>query len=160
MKLNELKPSVPKKARKRVGRGESSGLGKSAGKGNNGQNSRSGGGVKQYFEGGQMPLYRRVPKRGFSNARFKKEFTVVNLNDLNKFAEGTVVTPEGLMAKGIINKRLDGIKILGNGTLERPISVRVHQVSASARKAIEAIGGTVELIEVKTFADIAGNNKK
>lgn len=159
MKLNELKPSVPRKARKRVGRGESSGLGKTAGKGSNGQNSRSGGGVKQYFEGGQMPLYRRVPKRGFSNARFKKEYAVVNLDVLNRFAEGTEVTPELLMASGFVKKLLDGIKILANGSLEKKISVKAHKVSTAAKTAIEAKGGTVEVIEVKTFSDIAGNNK-
>jgi len=159
MKLNELKPSVPRKARKRVGRGESSGLGKTAGKGSNGQNSRSGGGVKQYFEGGQMPLYRRVPKRGFSNARFKKEYAVVNLDVLNRFAEGTEVTPELLMASGFVKKLLDGIKILANGSLDKKISVKAHKVSVAAKTAIEAKGGTVEVIEVKTFSDIAGNNK-
>lgn len=159
MRLNELKPSVPKKARKRVGRGESSGLGKTAGKGSNGQNSRSGGGVKPYFEGGQMPLYRRVPKRGFSNALFKKEYAVVNLDVLNRFEEGTEVTPELLMAAGIVKKLLDGVKVLANGSLEKKISVKAHKVSTAAKAAIEAKGGTVEIIEVKTFADVAGNNK-
>ncbi|MGL4534601.1 MAG: 50S ribosomal protein L15 [Fusobacteriaceae bacterium] len=159
MRLNELKPSVPKKARKRVGRGESSGLGKTAGKGSNGQNSRSGGGVKPYFEGGQMPLYRRVPKRGFSNARFMKEYAVVNLDVLNRFEEGTEVTPELLMAAGIVKKLLDGVKILANGSLEKKISVKAHKVSNAAKAAIEAKGGVVEIIEVKTFADVAGNNK-
>ena len=159
MRLNELKPSVPKKARKRVGRGESSGLGKTAGKGSNGQNSRSGGGVKPYFEGGQMPLYRRVPKRGFSNALFKKEYAVVNLDVLNRFEEGTEVTPELLMAAGIVKKLLDGVKVLANGSLEKKISVKAHKVSNAAKAAIEAKGGVVEIIEVKTFADVAGNNK-
>ncbi|MGL4252710.1 MAG: 50S ribosomal protein L15 [Fusobacteriaceae bacterium] len=159
MKLNELKPSVPKKARKRVGRGESSGLGKTAGKGSNGQNSRSGGGVKPYFEGGQMPIYRRVPKRGFSNAVFKKEYAVVNLDVLNRFEEGTEVTPELLMAAGFVKKLLDGIKILANGSLDKKISVKAHKVSEAAKAAIEAKGGAVEIIEVRTFADIAGNNK-
>lgn len=158
MKLNELKPSVPKKDRKRVGRGESSGLGKTAGKGSNGQNSRAGGGVKPYFEGGQMPLYRRTPKRGFSNAIFKKEYAIVNLCELNRFEEGTEVTPELLQVAGVIKKTLSGIKILGNGELEKKVSVKVHKISASAKKAIEAKGGSVELIEIKTFADVAKNN--
>lgn len=159
MKLNELKPSVPKKARKRVGRGESSGLGKTAGKGSNGQNSRSGGGVKQYFEGGQMPLYKRVPKRGFSNARFKKEYAVVNLDVLSRFEDGTEVTPELLMAAGYVKKLLDGIKVLANGSLDKKISVKAHKVSDAAKSAIEAKGGVVEILEVKSFSDVAGNNK-
>lgn len=159
MKLNELKPSVPRKARKRVGRGESSGIGKTCGKGSNGQNSRSGGGVKEYFEGGQMPLYRRVPKRGFSNARFKKEFTVINMEILNRFEDGTEVTPELLMAAGFIKKICDGVKVLGNGELEKKVSIKAHKVSAAAKAMIEAKGGKVEIIEIKTFADVAGNNK-
>lgn len=159
MKLNELKPVVPKKARKRVGRGESSGLGKTAGKGSNGQNSRAGGGVKKYFEGGQMPLYRRVPKRGFSNYPFKKEYAIINLDDLNRFEDGTLVTPELLIETGLLKKLLSGVKVLGNGTLEKKVSVKAHKVSESAKAAIEANGGSVEIIEVKTFADVAGNNK-
>jgi large subunit ribosomal protein L15 len=159
MKLNELKPVVPKKARKRVGRGESSGLGKTSGKGSNGQNSRAGGGVKKYFEGGQMPLYRRTPKRGFSNALFKKEYAILNLDDLNRFEDGTVVTPELLLETGFFKKLLSGVKVLGMGTLERKVSVKAHKVSKSAQAAIEANGGSVEIIEVKTFADVAGNNK-
>ena len=139
MKLNELKPSVPRKARKRIGRGESSGLGKTAGKGSNGQNSRAGGGVKPYFEGGQMPLYRRTPKRGFSNAIFRKDYAIINLC--------------------VIKKTLAGIKVLGNGELEKKVSVKAHKVSASAKAAIEAKGGSVEILEVKTFADVAKNNK-
>ena len=159
MKLNELKPVVPKKARKRVGRGESSGLGKTSGKGSNGQNSRAGGGVKKYFEGGQMPLYRRTPKRGFSNALFKKEYAIINLDDLNRFEDGTVVTPELLLETGFFKKLLSGVKVLGMGTLERKVSVKAHKVSKSAQAAIEANGGSVEIVEVKTFADVAGNNK-
>lgn len=159
MKLNELKPSVPRKDRKRVGRGESSGLGKTAGKGSNGQNSRSGGGVKPYFEGGQMPLYRRTPKRGFSNALFRKDYAIINLTDLNRFEEGTEVTPELLVAAGLIKKVLSGIKVLGNGELEKKVSIKAHKVSATAKAAIESKGGTVEIIEVKTFADVAKNNK-
>ena len=151
MKLNELKPSVPRKARKRIGRGESSGLGKTAGKGSNGQNSRAGGGVKPYFEGGQMPLYRRTPKRGFSNAIFRKDYAIINLCDLNRFEEGTEVTPELLVAAGVIKKTLAGIKVLGNGELNKKLTVKVHKISKSAQAAIEAKGGTVELVEVKGF---------
>ncbi|WP_300358384.1 50S ribosomal protein L15 [Fusobacterium sp.] len=159
MELNELRPSVPRKARKRVGRGESSGLGKTAGKGSNGQKSRSGGGTKPGFEGGQMPIIRRTPKRGFSNYPFKKEYAIINLDVLNRFEEGTVVTPELLLETGLVSKLLDGLKVLGNGNLEKKISVEAHKVSKSAQKAIEEKGGSVEIIEVKTFADVAKNNK-
>ena len=159
MKLNELQPSVPRKARKRVGRGESSGLGKTAGKGSNGQKSRAGGGTKPGFEGGQMPIIRRTPKRGFSNYPFKKEYAIINLDVLNRFEEGTVVTPELLLETGLVSKLLDGLKVLGNGNLEKKISVEAHKVSKSAQKAIEEKGGSVEIIEVKTFADVAKNNK-
>ena len=115
MKLNELSPSVPKKNRKRIGRGNSSGWGKTAGKGSNGQNSRAGGGVKPYFEGGQMPIYRRVPKRGFSNAIFKKEYTVISLAFLNdNFEDGEEVSLETLFNKCLIKKGRDGVKVLGN----------------------------------------------
>ena len=159
MKLNELMPSVPRKARKRVGRGESPGLGKTSGKGSNGQKSRAGGGVKPYFEGGQMPIYRRVPKRGFSNALFKKEYAIVTLDLLNRFEDGAEVTPEILFETGLVRKMMDGIKVLGNGTLDKKLTVKAHKVSASAKAAIEAKGGVVEIIEVKTFADVAKNNK-
>lgn len=159
MKLNELSPSVPRKSRKRVGRGESSGLGKTCGKGSNGQNSRAGGGVKPYFEGGQMPIYRRVPKRGFSNALFKKEYAVISLNTLNRFEDGAEVTPEVLLENGIVKKLYDGVKVLGNGTLDKKVTVKAHKVSATAKAAIEAKGGVVEIIEVRTFADVAKNNK-
>lgn len=159
MELNELRPSVPRKAKKRVGRGESSGLGKTAGKGSNGQKSRAGGGTKPGFEGGQMPIIRRTPKRGFSNYPFKKEYAIINLDVLNRFEEGTVVTPELLLETGLVSKLLDGLKVLGNGNLEKKISVEAHKVSKSAQKAIEEKGGSVEIIEVKTFADVAKNNK-
>ena len=152
MKLNELSPSVPKKERKRVGRGNSSGWGKTAGKGSNGQNSRAGGGVKPYFEGGQMPIYRRVPKRGFSNAIFKKEYTVISLAFLNEnFNDGEEVSLETLFNKCLIKKGRDGIKILGNGELNKKLTVKVHKISKSAKAAVEAKGGTVELVEVKGF---------
>ena len=159
MKLNELMPSVPRKARKRVGRGESSGLGRTCGKGANGQKSRSGKGVKPYFEGGQMPIYRRVPKRGFSNAIFKKEYALISLDLLNKFEDGAVVTPEVLFESGLVRDLKDGIKVLGNGSLDKKVTVKAHKVSGSAKAAIEAKGGSVEILEVKTFADVAGNNK-
>ena len=159
MKLNELSPSVPKKNRKRIGRGNSSGWGKTAGKGSNGQKSRAGGGVKPYFEGGQMPIYRRVPKRGFSNTIFKKEYTVISLSFLNdNFEDGEVVSLETLFNKCLIKKGRDGIKILGNGELNKKLTVKVHKISKSAKAAVEAKGGTVELVEVKGF-ERAENNK-
>ena len=159
MKLNELMPSVQRKARKRVGRGESSGLGRTCGKGANGQKSRSGKGVKPYFEGGQMPIYRRVPKRGFSNALFKREYAIVTLAMLNKFEDGAEVTPEILVENGIVRDLKDGIKVLGNGTLEKKVTVKAHKVSASAKAAIEAKGGLVEIIEVNTFVNASTENK-
>lgn len=152
-------PSVPKKSRKRVGRGESSGLGRTCGKGANGQKSRSGKGVKPYFEGGQMPLYRRVPKRGFSNALFKKEYAIITLDLLNRFEDGAEVTPEILIENGLVRDLKDGIKVLGNGTLDKKVAVKAHKVSASAKAAIEAKGGSVEIIEVKTFVNASTENK-
>ena len=159
MKLNELSPSVPKKNRKRIGRGNSSGWGKTAGKGSNGQKSRAGGGVKPYFEGGQMPIYRRVPKRGFSNTIFKKEYTVISLSFLNNnFEDGEEVSLETLFNKCLIKKGRDGIKVLGNGELNKKLTVKVHKISKSAKAVVEAKGGTVELVEVKGF-ERAENNK-
>ena len=159
MKLNELSPSVPKKNRKRIGRGNSSGWGKTAGKGSNGQKSRAGGGVKPYFEGGQMPIYRRVPKRGFSNTIFKKEYTVISLSFLNdNFEDGEVVSLETLFNKCLIKKGRDGVKVLGNGELNKKLTVKVHKIAKSAKAAVEAKGGTVELVEVKGF-EKAENNK-
>lgn len=161
MRLNELSPSVPRKNRKRIGRGNSSGWGKSAGKGSNGQNSRAGGGVKPYFEGGQMPIYRRVPKRGFSNAIFKKEYTLLSLDLLNNFEDGEVVSIETLFDKFLVKSiKKDGIKILGNGELTKKLTVKAHKVSKSAKAAIEAKGGTVEIVEFGGFEKVAGNNKK
>ena len=159
MKLNELMPSVQRKSRKRVGRGESSGLGRTCGKGANGQKSRSGKGVKPYFEGGQMPIYRRVPKRGFSNALFKKEYAIITLDLLNRFEDGAEVTPEILIENGLVRDLKDGIKVLGNGTLDKKVAVKAHKVSASAKAAIEAKGGSVEIIEVKTFVNASTENK-
>jgi ribosomal protein L15 len=159
VKLNELSPSVPRKERKRVGRGNSSGWGKTAGKGSNGQNSRAGGGVKPYFEGGQMPIYRRVPKRGFSNAIFKKEYTLLSLDFLNShFEDGETVSIETLCNKFLLKKCNDGIKVLGNGELTKKLTVVAHKVSKSAKAAIEAKGGSVEIVEEKGF-ERAENNK-
>ena len=129
MKLGELRPAVEKKDRKRLGRGIGSGNGKTAGKGHKGQNARSGGGVRPGFEGGQLPLFRRLPKRGFSNAMFKTTYAVLNLSDLNKFEENTTVTTELLKEMGILKNQLDGVKILGNGTLEKKLIVQANQFS-------------------------------
>ncbi|AFI26675.1 50S ribosomal protein L15 [Bacillus sp. A053] len=146
MKLHELKPSEgSRKTRNRVGRGIGSGNGKTAGKGHKGQNARSGGGVRPGFEGGQMPLFQRLPKRGFTNIN-RKEYTVVNLDKLNGFAEGTEVTPELLLETGVISKLNAGVKILGNGKLEKKLTVKANKFSASAKEAVEAAGGTAEVI--------------
>ncbi len=147
MKLNELKYNEgSKKDIKRLGRGSSSGTGKTSGKGHKGQNARSGGGVRPGFEGGQLPLYRRLPKRGFSNAMFKKTYVVINVSDLNAFEDGTVVTPGLLKEMGIIKKELSGIKILGNGTIEKKLTVRAHVFSNTAKEKIETVGGKAEVI--------------
>ena len=147
MKLNTVKPADgATKARKRVGRGPGSGIGKTAGRGENGQNSRSGGGVRIGFEGGQTPLFRRIPKRGFSNARFKKVYAVINLDDLNKFEDGAEVTPEILKNMGLVKNSLDGIKVLGNGKLEKKLTVKAHKFSQTAKEAIEKTGGKAEVI--------------
>ena len=149
MKLNNLKPAkgACQKDRKRVGRGGASNWGTTSGRGMNGQNSRSGGGVRPGFEGGQMPLFRRLPKRGFTNT-FAKVIATVNVSDLNRFEEGTVVTPELLLEERLIqkNKMKDGVKILGNGDLEKKLEVKANYFSASAKEKIEAAGGKVEVI--------------
>ena len=147
MKLNELysvEGSV--KDRKRVGRGQGSGTGKTSGKGEKGQNARSGGGVRLGFEGGQLPLFRRLSKRGFNNYNFRTNYAVINLSDLEKFADGTEVTPELLIENGIIKKQLDGIKVLGHGTLTKKLNVKANKFSTTAKEKIEAIGGTTEVI--------------
>ena len=147
MKLNSIyAPEGATKTRKRVGRGTSSGHGKTSGKGHKGQNARSGGGVRPGFEGGQLPLYRRLPKRGFSNALFKTRYATINLSDLNKFEDGAVVTPELLKEMGLVKKQLDGIKVLGNGTLEKKVIVKAHKFSELAQKQIEKLGGKAEVI--------------
>ena len=147
MKLHELKPSEGAfKTSKRVGRGVASGHGKTSGKGHKGQNARSGGGVRPGFEGGQLPLFRRLPKRGFSNAMFKVRYAVINLSDLNKFEDGAVVTPELLSEMGLVKKQLDGIKVLGNGKLEKKLVVKAHKFSDVAKEQIEKLGGKAEVI--------------
>ena len=146
MKLHEMKYNERARSSiKRLGRGQGSGQGKTAGKGHKGQNARSGGGVAIGFEGGQTPLYKRIPKRGFTNFT-RKEYAVVNLDVLNRFEDGAVVTPEVLKETGIVKKQLDGIKVLGNGKLEKKLTVKCNKISASAKKAIEEVGGTVEVL--------------
>lgn len=147
MKLNNITPTEGAfKERKRVGRGTGSGLGKTSGKGHKGQNARSGGGVRVGFEGGQLPLFRRLPKRGFSNAKFKIRYAVINLSDLERFAEGTEVTPELLKEMGVVKNSLDGIKVLGDGKLTKKLTVKANKFSETAKKEIEALGGTIEVI--------------
>lgn len=147
MKLHTVKPNpYATKNRKRVGRGPGSGTGKTAGRGENGQNSRSGGGVRIGFEGGQTPLFRRLPKRGFSNAKFKKVYAVINLSDLNRFEDGATVTPEILKDMGLVKNALDGIKVLGKGKLEKKLTVKANKFSASAFEQIEKLGGKAEVI--------------
>ena len=147
MKLHSLQPAPGAvKTRKRVGRGVGSGLGKTSGRGQKGQNSRSGGGVRIGFEGGQSPLFRRLPKRGFSNARFKTTYAVINLSDLDKFEDGATVTPELLKEMGLIKQSLDGIKVLGNGTLTKKLNVKAHKFSSVAKEQIEKLGGKAEVI--------------
>ena len=146
MKLNTLSKSPETKVTKRVGRGPGSGMGKTSTRGQKGQKSRSGVSIKPWFEGGQTPLYRRVPKRGFNNARFRTEFAVVNLSDLNKFNDGDVVTPASLREKGIVKDQKAGIKVLANGKLEKKITVKANRFSSAAVTKIEELGGTTEVI--------------
>ncbi|GIQ71213.1 50S ribosomal protein L15 [Xylanibacillus composti] len=146
MKLHELQPAPGSThVRKRKGRGIGSGNGKTAGKGHKGQNARSGGGVRPGFEGGQNPLFRRLPKRGFTNIH-RKEFAIINLDDLNRFAEGTEVTPETLLESGVVKNAKDGIKVLGNGELQVKLTVKAHKFSQSAVEKIQAAGGKSEVI--------------
>ncbi|MTI48318.1 50S ribosomal protein L15 [Sporosalibacterium faouarense] len=149
MKLHEIRPNKGGESRnqkrKRLGRGTATGQGKTAGRGQDGQKSRSGGKVRPGFEGGQMPLYRRLPKRGFKN-RFAKEFTTINVEDLNRFEDNTEVTPELLMETGVISKLNDGVKILGDGELNKKLTVKANKFSKSAAEKIEASGGKVEVI--------------
>mgnify|MGYP002581000637 CR=1 FL=1 len=146
MKLFDLAPvegSV--KSRKRVGRGHGSGSGKTSGRGHKGQNARSGGGVRVGFEGGQMPIYRRLPKRGFTNI-FAKEYAEVKISDLNKFASGAVVDAAALKEAGVIKKVCDGVKVLGNGELNVKLTVKAHKFTESAKQKIEAAGGKAEVM--------------
>ena len=147
MRIHELKPAPGSKTSpKRVGRGIGSGLGKTAGKGHKGQKARSGGGKGPYFEGGQTPLQRRLPKRGFSNAVFRRVYAEVNIEDLNRFAPDSVITPELLRESGLVKQMYDGVKILGNGELKNALTVRAHGFSKSAAAKIEKAGGKVEVI--------------
>ena len=147
MKLHELSPA-PGSAKDawRKGRGAGSGNGKTAGKGHKGQNARSGGGVRPGFEGGQIPAYRRLPKRGFDNSRFADKYAIVNISDLEKFNDGDTITAEVLLEKRIIRKAYDGLKVLGNGELTKKLTVQAKIFSASAKEKIEAVGGKVEVM--------------
>ena len=146
MKLNELSPAKGSRtAPKRVGRGVASGTGKTAGRGTKGYNSRSGGGVRPGYEGGQMPLQRRLPKRGFTNI-FKKNIAIINIRDLVRFDKGSVVDIEALAQTGLIKGKIDGVKLLGHGELKHSLDVKVNQISKSARAKIEAAGGKVEVL--------------
>jgi len=147
MKLHELRPSEGStKSRKRVGRGPGSGLGTTSGRGNNGQNARSGGGTRPGFEGGQMPLFRRIPKRGFSNSVFKKTWSIVNIDDFNIFDAGAIITPELLLECGMLRKMEHGLKVLGDGELTKALTIKAHKFTQSAIEKIEAAGGKAEVI--------------
>ena len=146
MKLHELKKNENATfTRKRVGHGPGSGLGKTSGKGHKGQKARSGASINPVFEGGQSPLYRRLHKRGFTNAKFKTRYATLNVSDLNKFNDGDVVTPELLKEIGMIKKELDGIKVLGNGNLTKKLNVQAAKFTDGAAKKITAAGGTIEV---------------
>ena len=147
MKLHELSPAEGSvKANFRKGRGAGSGNGKTAGKGHKGQNARSGGGVRPGFEGGQLPLYRKLPKRGFNNARFGKQYSVINVEALNKFNDGDVVDSAALLLNGMIDSVCDGVKVLGEGELTKKLTVKAKVFSASAKEKIEAVGGKTEVV--------------
>ena len=147
MKLHELMQNKgAKQERRRVGRGMGSGLGKTSGRGEKGQKARSGVSIKATFEGGQLPLYRRLPKRGFSNAPFKIKYAVINVSDLNRFEDGTVVTKELLKESGLVNNQLDGVKVLGNGTLEKKLTIKADKFSREAIEKIEKSGSKYEVM--------------
>ena len=147
MKLHELSSALGSTHRRKVvGRGPGSGHGKTSGRGEKGQKARSGGGVSPWFEGGQTPLYKRLPRRGFSNKRFETKYAIVNVSDLNRFKDGETVTPELLKESGLVKKELDGIKILGNGTLEKKLTVKANIFTNSAITKIEEKGGSTEVI--------------
>lgn len=175
MNLNELKSTNVRKDKKRIGRGHGTGWGKTAGKGHNGQKQRSGSYVSVAFEGGQMPLIRRIPKRGFSNSAFKKNFIVLNLRDIvEKFEDGETVSLSTLVEKNVIknpgfilNENAEGgreyrtlLKVIGEYELNKKLNFKVEKISASAKEIIEKAGGTVELLEIKSYANVASNNKK
>jgi len=146
MKLHELASTEGSRSKSfRVGRGVGSGNGKTSGKGQKGQNSRSGGGTRLGFEGGQLPIYRRIPKHGFTNAN-RVEFAIVNVSSLNRFEDGTIVTPALLVESGLVRKEYDGIKVLGNGEITKKLTVQANKFSKSAIEAIEKAGGKVEVI--------------
>lgn len=146
MKLHELKSNEgSRKTRKRVGRGMASGHGKTSGRGHKGQNARTGGGVRLGFEGGQTPLFQRLPKRGFTNIG-RKEYAIINLDALNRFDDNTDITPELLVEAGVVSKLKSGVKVLANGTLEKKLNVKAHKFSNAAKEAIEAAGGKTEVI--------------
>ena len=147
MKLHELEKNIgATHTKKRVGRGPASGLGKTSGRGQKGQKARSGGSINPVFEGGQLPLYRRLPKRGFKNAKFKIRYATINIEDLNAFKDGTVVTPALLKDTGLIKKQLDGIKVLGNGKLEKKLTIQANKFSTSALEKIKEAGSKAEVI--------------
>lgn len=166
MNLHELNHKIKGHDRHFItGRGQGSGAGKSAGRGTRGARAKSGWKNKLFREGGQMPIARRLPKRGFNNANFAKTWAFVNLRDLNQFDDGAVVTLEACVEKGLVPRVLDGLKVLGTGTLEKKVSVKAHRISASARKAVEAKGGTIELLaaagehSAKAWKDKRGKGK-
>ena len=144
MEIHNLGPAVEKKSRNRVGRGIGSGNGKTAGKGHKGQKARTGGKIRRGFEGGQTPLYRRIPKRGFNNI-FSTEYACVNVSDLERFEDGTVVNMELLVKEGIVRRELAGLKVLGNGTLTKKVTVEAKKFSNAAKEKIEAVGGKIEV---------------
>ena len=147
MKLHELNASVGATHRRKVvGRGPGSGHGKTSGRGEKGQKARSGGGVSPWFEGGQTPLYKRLPRRGFSNKRFETKYAIVNVSDLNRFKDGDTITPELLKESGLVKKELNGVKVLGNGKLERKLTVKAAIFTNSAITKIEEKGGSTEVI--------------
>lgn len=148
MRLHDLSPAPgSRKARKRLGRGVGSGQGKTAGRGTKGHNSRSGGGVRPGYEGGQMPIHRRLPKRGFTNI-FKKQMAVINIRDLARFEGGSVVDEAALRAAGLIKGRCDGVKLLAQGSIDHALTLKVHKASENARKKIEAVGGSIEVLSL------------
>ncbi len=147
MKLHELEKNIgATHSKKRVGRGPGSGLGKTSGRGQKGQKARSGGSINPVFEGGQLPLYRRIPKRGFSNAKFKTVYATINVEDLNRFEDGTLVNPALLKDTGLVKKQLDGVKVLGNGKLEKKLTIQANKFSASALEKIKEAGSKAEVI--------------